>query len=90
MLGIRELLIILAIVLVVFGTKRLVSAGGDLGKAIQSFKKGMRDSDAAGSDTASDKPADPAKLSPPGSDAADPSTRSGDAQGSANRESPDR
>lgn len=87
MLGIRELLIILAIVLVVFGTKRLVSAGGDLGKAIQSFKKGMRDTGAEASDTASDKPADPAKLSPPASDA---SARSGDAQGSANRESPDR
>jgi sec-independent protein translocase protein TatA len=54
MLGVRELLIILAIVLVVFGTKRLISAGGDLGKAIQSFKKGMKD--------AQDEPA---KLDPP-------------------------
>jgi TatA/E family protein of Tat protein translocase len=35
MLGFRELVIILLIVLVVFGTKRLISAGGDLGKAIQ-------------------------------------------------------
>ena len=43
MLGFRELVIILLIVLVVFGTKRLISAGGDLGKAIQSFKKGVRD-----------------------------------------------
>jgi sec-independent protein translocase protein TatA len=54
MLGFRELVIILLIVLVVFGTKRLISAGGDLGKAIQSFKKGMRD--------AQDEPA---KLDPP-------------------------
>lgn len=54
MLGFRELVIILLIVLVVFGTKRLISAGGDLGKAIQSFKKGMRE--------AQDEPA---KLDPP-------------------------
>ena len=54
MLGWKELLIVLAIVLVVFGTKRLISAGGDLGKAIQSFKKGMRE--------AQDEPA---KLDPP-------------------------
>lgn len=56
MFGFRELVIILLIVLVVFGTKRLISAGGDLGKAIQSFKKGMRD--------ANDEPA---KLDPPAS-----------------------
>lgn len=54
MLGFRELVIILLIVLIVFGTKRLISAGGDLGKAIQSFKKGMRE--------AADEPA---KLDPP-------------------------
>jgi len=46
MFGWRELLILLVIVLVVFGTKRLVNAGGDLGKAIQSFKKGMKEPDA--------------------------------------------
>ena len=57
MLGFRELVIILLIVLVVFGTKRLISAGGDLGKAIQSFKKGMRD--------AQDEPS---KLEPPAKD----------------------
>jgi sec-independent protein translocase protein TatA len=54
MLGFRELVIILLIVLVVFGTKRLISAGGDLGKAIQSFKKGMRDAQE-----------EPGKLDPP-------------------------
>lgn len=69
MLGFRELVIILLIVLVVFGTKRLIGAGGDLGKAIQSFKKGMRD--------AQDEPA---KLDPPaasGAPGAADATKSG-------------
>ena len=41
-LGFRELLIVLVIVLLVFGTKRLSNIGGDLGKAISGFKKGMK------------------------------------------------
>ncbi len=41
MIGMRELLIILVIVILVFGTKKLINAGGDLGKAVQNFKKGM-------------------------------------------------
>lgn len=42
-ISIWQLLIILAIVIVVFGTKRLSSVGGDVGKAIKSFKKAMHD-----------------------------------------------
>ena len=41
MVGWRELLILLVIVLIVFGAKRLRNIGGDLGGAIKSFKKGM-------------------------------------------------
>jgi sec-independent protein translocase protein TatA len=44
-ISIWQLLIILAIVIVVFGTKRLSSVGGDVGKAIKSFKKAMNDDD---------------------------------------------
>jgi sec-independent protein translocase protein TatA len=40
-IGIQELLIILMIVLVVFGTKRLRSIGSDLGGAIKSFRSAM-------------------------------------------------
>jgi sec-independent protein translocase protein TatA len=48
-LGWKELLIILVIVIVVFGTRKLINAGGDLGKAIRSFKQGMKEGeDAAG------------------------------------------
>lgn len=44
-ISIWQLLIILAIVIVVFGTKRLGNIGADLGNAIKSFKKAMHDDD---------------------------------------------
>jgi len=37
--------IVLLIVLLVFGTKRLKGAGRDLGEAVKGFKKGMNDDD---------------------------------------------
>lgn len=40
-ISIWQLLIILAIVLVLFGTKRLRNIGGDLGGAVKGFKKAM-------------------------------------------------
>jgi sec-independent protein translocase protein TatA len=43
MLGWKELLIVLVIVILVFGTKKLANMGKDLGGAIGSFKKGMKD-----------------------------------------------
>ncbi|WP_395770662.1 twin-arginine translocase TatA/TatE family subunit [Arenimonas sp.] len=46
MVGMRELIIILVIVLLIFGTKRLANIGSDLGGAIKGFKKGMKDEDA--------------------------------------------
>jgi sec-independent protein translocase protein TatA len=45
MIGWRELIVVLIIVLLVFGTKRLGNIGADLGKAIQGFKKGMQGED---------------------------------------------
>ena len=44
-ISIWQLLIILAIVLLLFGTKRLRNLGGDLGGAIKGFKKAMNDED---------------------------------------------
>lgn len=38
-----ELLVILAIVFLLFGTKRLKDFGGDLGAAIKGFKKNIAD-----------------------------------------------
>ena len=38
-------LIVLLVVVLVFGTKHLKSAGRDLGEAVKGFKKGMSDDD---------------------------------------------
>lgn len=45
-LSIPQLLIILAIVVLLFGSKRLKSLGADLGSAIKGFKKAVDDKDA--------------------------------------------
>lgn len=42
-IGIWQLLIILAIVLLLFGTKRLKNIGSDLGNAVKGFKGAMSD-----------------------------------------------
>ncbi|MFM8333066.1 MAG: twin-arginine translocase TatA/TatE family subunit [Candidatus Methylumidiphilus sp.] len=44
-IGIGELAIILAIVVVLFGTKKLKNIGGDLGGAIKSFRSAMAEED---------------------------------------------
>ena len=41
--GLTELLVILAIVLLIFGPKRLKSLGSDLGSAIKGFRKAVTD-----------------------------------------------
>lgn len=46
-------LIVLVIVVMVFGTKKLKNVGSDLGSAVKGFKDGMKDGGAA--------PADPAQ-----------------------------
>jgi len=42
-ISIWQLLIVLAIVLVLFGAKRMRGLGSDLGSAIKGFKQAMRD-----------------------------------------------
>jgi sec-independent protein translocase protein TatA len=44
-ISIWQLLIILAIVLVIFGAKRLKNVGTDLGSAIKGFKKAVTEDD---------------------------------------------
>jgi|TARA_B100001179_G_scaffold227308_1_gene209666 sec-independent protein translocase protein TatA len=46
-ISIWQLLIVLLIVVLVFGTKRLKNLGGDLGGAIKSFRKGMTEAEKA-------------------------------------------
>jgi sec-independent protein translocase protein TatA len=45
-ISIWQLLIILAIVIMLFGTKRLRTLGSDLGSAVKGFRKSMTDDDA--------------------------------------------
>lgn len=50
-ISVWQLLIVLAIVIMLFGTKRLRTLGSDLGSAIKGFKKSMQDDgDKASSD----------------------------------------
>ena len=44
-LSIWHWIIVLVVVLLVFGTKRLRNAGKDLGEAVKGFKDGMREDD---------------------------------------------
>jgi len=46
-ISIWQLLIVLAIVLLLFGTKRLRNLGSDLGSAFKGFKKAMDDGEKA-------------------------------------------
>ncbi len=42
-ISIWQLVIVLGIVILLFGTKKLRNIGGDMGSAINSFKKAMKD-----------------------------------------------
>ena len=60
-IGIWQLLIILAIVVLIFGTKRLPGAAKDLGNAITNFREGMKrsDGDTTKIDKSEDRKEDP-------------------------------
>jgi sec-independent protein translocase protein TatA len=45
-------LIVLGVVILVFGTKKLSSLGSDVGGAIKNFKKAMNEGEAEGKETA--------------------------------------
>lgn len=62
-ISIWQLLIILAIVIMLFGTKRLRTLGSDLGSAVKGFRKSMTEEspgEEPAGDTQADKPADEA------------------------------
>lgn len=55
-LSIWHLLVVLAIVLIIFGTRKLRDFGGDIGSAIKNFKKAVNEEeDAAGKKGGSSK-----------------------------------
>lgn len=49
-ISIWQLLILLVIVVLLFGTKRLRNMGGDLGSALKGFRSAMKDEDGEGED----------------------------------------
>ena len=49
-LSIWHWMIVLVVVMLIFGTKKLRNAGADLGGAVRGFKQGMREVDAAKAD----------------------------------------
>ncbi len=51
-ISVWQLLIILLIVLLLFGAKRLRNVGGDLGSAVKGFKSAMKDGEAGEDDKA--------------------------------------
>lgn len=53
-LSIAKLLLVGALIVLLFGTKKLRSLGGDLGAAIKGFKKAMNDDSVPASQTQAD------------------------------------
>ena len=60
-ISVWQLLIVLLIVIMLFGTKRLRSLGSDLGSAVKGFRKTMTE----------DPPAEPSDNEPPAGDTED-------------------
>ena len=69
--GPTELIIILIILLVVFGTKKLKNMGSDLGSAIKGFKNAVSDEDKPEPDEAKDAVPDAGEAADLAPDAAD-------------------
>lgn len=57
-LGIWELVVILAIVALLFGTKKLGSLGTDIGNAIKGFRTAVRDDEARSGELPSNRTAE--------------------------------
>jgi len=50
-ISVWQLLILLAVVILIFGTKKLKNVGGDLGSAIKSFKTSIKEGDESAAQT---------------------------------------
>ncbi len=53
-LGIPELLIILAVVVLIFGVGRISKIGGEMGKGIQAFRQGVNEGKGGDDEEAAD------------------------------------
>lgn len=70
----KHWLVILIVVVLVFGTKRLKSLGSDVGEAIKGFRKAMN------TDEADNKPTEPQAQAPSADSLHKPQTIEGQAQ----------
>ena len=57
-ISVWQLLILLAVVILIFGTKKLKNIGGALGSAIKGFKSAVKDGDKDGDNAAQNKVAE--------------------------------
>lgn len=62
-ISITKLLVVAALIILVFGTKKLRTLGGDLGSAIKGFKKAMNEDDDSAKKTTAEEEAPAQKSS---------------------------
>jgi len=62
-ISIWQLLIVLGIIILIFGTKKLRNVGGDLGGAVKGFKKAMHEDDKDKDKEEGETPEDTARVS---------------------------
>ncbi len=62
-ISITKLLVVAALIILVFGTKKLRTLGGDLGSAIKGFKKAMNEDDDSAKKATVEKEAPAQKIS---------------------------
>ncbi len=60
-IGFTEILLILLVVVLVFGTAKLRGMGGDLGAAVRNFKQAMKSGEADAPGAGDDKKSEPPK-----------------------------
>jgi len=64
-LGFTEIAILLLILVLFFGAKRIPEIGASIGKGIKEFKRGLKSDDAVEPPASSDAPLPPAQSSAP-------------------------
>ncbi|MGY6555198.1 MAG: twin-arginine translocase TatA/TatE family subunit [Wenzhouxiangella sp.] len=62
-IGLPQLIIVLVVVMLVFGTKKIRNLGGDLGSAIRDFRKGMSETEAIATEPVEAADSEPAAKS---------------------------
>ena len=67
-------LIVLLIIVLIFGTKKLKNIGSDLGGAVKGFKDGMKDGSAQAESATTTPPTTPPQQAPLGQSAGDNKT----------------